>query len=429
MKGDSMKITVNTFGTRGDIQPYIALSLGLRQAGHDVRIVTHQIFEPFVKEYGLDFYPLHLDPRQVLIQQALSEVGNNTIRVTRWMEENFKSALRDIFEATLAANRDTDLMLNSGLSFAGWHVAEKLDILALAAYLWPATPSRYLPSTTGKIPPAWLPFKGVLNYLSTKLSNQLFFNLMSSQVNQCRKEILDLRPMKAREYWPLDSAQGSTPLIYGYSPAVIPKPPDWGANQQIAGYWFLDTEENYQPETALLDFLTNGPPPVYIGFGSMIDHEREEISQLVINSLRESGQRGILLGGWSELGSEDLPEFIFRVDYVPHDWLFPRMSAVVHHGGAGTTAAALRAGVPSVVVPWFADQFFWGWRVQELGVGPKPISRKKLTSAKLVGAIKQAVSDETLERQAAQLGQQIRAEDGVGFAVKLIEAFAREGHF
>lgn len=423
-----MKITVNTFGTRGDIQPYIALSLGLQQAGHAVRIVTHQIFEPFVKEYGLDFYPLHLDPRQVLLNQALSELGNNTFRITRWMEENFRSALRDIFEATLTANRDAELMVNSGLSFAGWHVAEKLDIPALATYLWPVTPSRHLPATTGKIPPAWLPFRGVVNYLSTKLSNQLLFNMMLPLVNQCRKEILDLRPMKAREYWPLDSARGSTSLIYGYSPAVVPKPPDWGNNQQIAGYWFLDTQEGYRPETALLDYLEDSPPPVYVGFGSMVDHEQEAINQLVIDALRETGQRGILLGGWSELGSGDLPDFIFRVDAVPHDWLFPRMAAVVHHGGAGTAAAALRAGVPSVVVPWFGDQFFWGWRGQELGVGPKPIPRNKLTAAKLARAIQQAVSDEVIKRKAAQLGQQILAEDGVGTAVRLIEAFACEGH-
>jgi sterol 3beta-glucosyltransferase len=424
-----MKITVNTFGTRGDIQPYIALSLGLQQAGHTVRIITHQIFEPFVKEYGLDLYPLHLDPRQVLLNQALSELGNNTFRITRWMEENFRSALRDIFEATLTANRDADLMLNSGLSFAGWHVAEKLDIPALAAYLWPVTPSRHLPAATGKIPPVWLPFKGTINYLSTKLSNQLFFNLMLSLVNQCRKEVLDLRPMKAREYWPLDSARGSTSLIYGYSPAVIPQPPDWSENQQITGYWFLDAVEDYRPETALLDFLANGPPPVYVGFGSMVDHEQEAINQLVIDALRETGQRGILLGRWSELGSGDLPDSILRVDAVPHDWLFPHMSAVVHHGGAGTTAASLRAGVPSVVVPSFGDQFFWGWRVQELGAGPKPVPRNKLTATRLAGAIQQVVSDEAIKHKSAHLGQQIRAEDGVGSAVRLIDAFVRQGHF
>ncbi len=424
-----MKITVNTFGTRGDIQPYIALSLGLQHAGHTVRIVTHQIFESFVKEYGLNFYPFPLDPRQVLLNRALSELGNNTFRINRWMKENFKSALRDVFEATLTANRDAELMLNSGLSFAGWHVAEKLGIPALAAYLWPVTPSRHLPAATGKIPPTWLPFRGMVNYLSTKLSNQLFFNLMLPLVNGCRKEILDLPPMKACEYWPLDSARSATPLICGYSPSVIPKPPDWSDNQQIAGYWFLDVGDGYRPETALLDFLADGPLPVYVGFGSIVDHEREAISLIVLDALRETGQRGILLGGWSELGSGDLPDSIFRVDAIPHDWLFPRMAAVIHHGGAGTTAAGLRAGVPSVVVPSFGDQFFWGWRVQELGVGPKPIPRNKLTTARLAGAIQQAVSDEAIKCKSAQLGQQICAETGVGTAVRLIEAFVRDGHF
>ena len=423
-----MKIIVNTFGTRGDIQPYIALSLGLQQAGHSVRIVTHQIFESFVKEYGMDFYPLDLDPREVLINQALSELGNNTFRINRWMKENFKPALRDIFIATLKANRDAELILNSGLSFAGWHVAEKLEIPALATYLWPVTPSRHLPATSGKISPDWLPFRGVVNYLSTKLSNQLFFNLLLSSVNQCRKDILDLQPMRSWEYWSLDSARSSTPLIYGYSPVVIPKPPDWSNNQQISGYWFLDTVEGYKPETVLLEFLMDGSPPIYFGFGSMVDREQEEISQIVINALEESNHRGVLLGGWSALGSGHLPNSIFRVDDVPHDWLFPQMAAVVHHGGAGTTAAGLRAGVPSVTVPSFGDQFFWGWRVHKLGAGPKPIPRNKLTVNNLVRAIQQVVNDDNLKMKAAQIGQQIRSEKGVDVAVRMIETFARDGH-
>lgn len=423
-----MKITVNTFGTRGDIQPYIALSLGLKQAGHLVRILTHQIFEVFVKEYGLDFYPLQLDPRQVLINQALSGLGNNTIRINRWMEENFKPVLHDIFIATLNANRGADLILNSGLSFAGWHVAEKLNIPALATYLWPVTPSRHFPAASGKIPPKWLPFRGGVNYLSTKLSNQLFFYLLLSSVNRCRKDILDLRPMKFREYWSLDSPSSSAPLTYGYSPVVLPKPPDWSNNQQISGYWFLDTARGYQPEMTLLDFLADGPPPVYIGFGSMVDHEREEITQIVINALRETNQRGILLDGWSTLGSGDLPDFILRIDAVPHDWLFPKMAAVVHHGGAGTTAAGLRAGIPSVIVPSFGDQFFWGWRVHEIGAGPKPIPRNKLTVANLTRAIQQAVYNENIKNKTLLISQQIRAENGVDTAVGMIEGFVKDGH-
>jgi len=423
-----MKITVNTLGTRGDIQPYIALSLGLQQAGYSVRILTHQIFEAFVKEYGLDVYPLQLDPRQLLVNQALSELGNNAIRVNRWMEENFKAGLQYLFIETLNANRGADLILNSGVSFAGWHVAEKLNIPAIATFLWPVTPSRQFPAAIGKIPPRWLPFRGVINFLSTKLFNQLFFNLLLPSVNRCRKDILDLKPLSRRDYWLLDSPASPTPLIYGYSPAVIPKPPDWSGNQHISGYWFLDTAKDYQPEKTLLEFLSNGPSPVYIGFGSMVDHEREEITQIVIHALKETNQRGILLGGWSRLGSVDIPDFIYQIDAVPHDWLFPKMAAIVHHGGAGTTAAGLRAGVPSVIVPSFGDQFFWGWRVHELGVGPKPIARKKLTVTKLTNAIQQAINHDDIKTKASRIGQQIRAENGVEIAVNMIEGFLKNGH-
>jgi UDP:flavonoid glycosyltransferase YjiC (YdhE family) len=423
-----MKITVNTLGTRGDIQPYIALSLGLQQAGHSVCILTHQIFETFVKEQGLEVYPLQLDPRQVLVNQALSELGNNTIRINRWMEENFKASLQYLFIETLNANRGADFMLNSGLSFAGWHVAEKLNIPAIATYLWPVTPSRHFPAATGKIPPKWLPFRGVVNYLSIKLFNQLFFNLLLPSVNRCREDILDLQPLTRRVYWSLDSPASPTPLIYGYSPAVVPRPPDWSGNQHISGYWFLDTAKDYRLEKTILDFLANGPPPVYVGFGSMVDHERDKITQVVINALRETNQRGILLGGWSGLGLGDLPDFIYQMDAVPHDWLFPQMAAVVHHGGAGTTAAGLRAGVPNVIVPSFGDQFFWGWRVHEIGAGPKPIPRNSLTVTSLSNAIQQAIDNADIKNKASLISQQIRAENGVENAVSMINGFMRNGH-
>jgi sterol 3beta-glucosyltransferase len=424
-----MRITVNTFGTRGDVQPYIALGLGLQRDGHTVRIVTHRIFREFVEQFGLTVHSLDLDPRQVLLNQALSELGNNPLRVTRWMERNFAQALRGIFETTLAASRDAELMVNSALSIAGWHVAEKLGIPAVAAYLWPATPTRYLPSATGQIPPPWFPIKGPVNYLSTKLSNQLFFRLLSPLVNQCRDEILGLRPMKASEYWSLDSPNSPTPLIYGFSAAVIPKPRDWGPNQQVSGYWFLDTVERYVPEPSLADFLGDGQPPVCVGFGSMVEHEKEAITQVVVDALEAAGQRGVLLGGWSELGAGTVTDSVFAIDAVPHDWLFPRVAAAVHHGGAGTTAAALRDGLPSVIVPSFGDQFFWGWRVHELGVGSLPIPRKNLTSAKLAQAIRQVVHNEGIRRRASLLSRRIRSEDGVGSAVALIAAFARSGHF
>jgi UDP:flavonoid glycosyltransferase YjiC (YdhE family) len=419
-----MRITINAFGSRGDVQPYVALGKGLRGAGHDVRLSTHRIFEAFVLEHHLDFFPMEGDPRQVLLTQAVAELGNNPLRVNRWIAENFRPALNEVFHATLDAAQGADLLLNSALSFAGWHVAEKLGIPSIGAYLQPLMPTRAFHNISAPAPPSWLPFKGLYNVLSTKLSNQSFFYMLRPLVNDCRREVLDLPPLSAAYYWRVDSPSARVPILYGYSPSVIPRPPDWGDTQRIAGYWFLDGARNYQPPAELIHFLESGPPPVYVGFGSMVDHEREEIMRVVIEALGQAGQRAILLGGWSDLGSADMPDFILRVNYVPHDWLFPRVASVVHHGGAGTTAAGLRAGVPTVVVPFFGDQPFWAWRVHELGAGPRWIPRKKLTAGKLAAAIQQAVNDPAIIQRAEELGQRIRAEDGIGTGVRLVEQFA-----
>jgi sterol 3beta-glucosyltransferase len=424
-----LRITINAFGTRGDIQPFLALGSGLQRAGHQVRLSTHKIFETFVYQHELEFFPLNLDPRQVLVSQSIADLGNNTFRILRWLRENYELVMSDIFRATLQSAQEADLLLNSSLSFAGWHVAEKLGIPAIAAYLQPLIPTRKLTHGSAPIPPDWLPFRGLYNYLSTKLTNQIFFNMLSPLTNACRKEILNLPPMKAIDYWSLDSPSGTTPIIYGYSPSVVPKPSDWGSNQQIAGYWFLDQAQDYQPPDALVNFLEGGPPPVYVGFGSMVDHERREVTQLVVEALVQSGQRAILLGGWSDLGKAGLPDNMYRCESLPHDWLFPRVAAVVHHGGAGTTAAGLRAGKPTVIVPFFGDQFFWGWQVYRLGAGPKPIPRKKLSVEKLASAIQQAVNDKSIQQSAARLGENIRSENGVEKAVRLIERYAHNGHF
>jgi sterol 3beta-glucosyltransferase len=421
-----MHITINSFGTRGDIQPYIALGKGLKQAGHDVRLLTHAVFESFVREHELDFYPIHLDPREILVQEAVADLGRDPIRFTRWLNEKYKLGLDMIFRATDEAAEGADLLLNSLLSFAGYHVAEKRGIPTLAAYLQPASPTRAFHGMNVGPPPRRLPFKGTYNYLSIKLANQLFFNFMLPLTNECRATVLDLPPLSAGYYWRADT-DVAVHYVYGYSPSVIPKPPDWGDNIQVVGYWFLDQLEGYEPPAALLDFLAGGPPPVYVGFGSMVDHEREAITRLIVEALEIADCRAILLGGWSELGEAELPDSILPIDFAPHEWLFPKMAAVVHHGGAGTTAAGLRAGIPTIVVPFFGDQFYWGWWVSDLGVGPEPIPRKKLTAERLAEAIHAAVSDGAMQQRAAALGQKIGAEDGVGRAVEIVERFLTTG--
>lgn len=211
------------------------------------------------------------------------------------------------------------------------------------------------------------------------------------------------------------------PVLYGFSPSVVPKPSDWDADVHVTGYWFLDSSEGWSPPDELEGFLMSGPPPVYIGFGSMGNRKPQETADLVVRALERCNQRAVLLSGWGGMQSEDLPDSMFMIDSIPHTWLFPRMAAIVHHGGAGTTAAGLRAGVPSIVVPFFGDQPFWGQRVMELGVGPAPVPRKSLTVERLASAIEKAVSDQEMHLRAAQLGEKIRAEDGVARAVEIIQ--------
>jgi UDP:flavonoid glycosyltransferase YjiC (YdhE family) len=193
----------------------------------------------------------------------------------------------------------------------------------------------------------------------------------------------------------------------------------------VTGYWFLEPRDEWTPPPALEAFLEAGSPPVYVGFGSMSSRDPEETADLVMEALARTGQRAVLLSGWSGLQKTDVPDSMFMLEPVPFAWLFPRVAAVVHHGGAGTTAAGLRAGVPSVVIPFFGDQFFWGACVTRLGAGPEPVPRKKLTAERLANAIQQAVSDPTVAERAADVGAKIRAEDGVAGAVAVVEEFEK----
>ena len=213
----------------------------------------------------------------------------------------------------------------------------------------------------------------------------------------------------------------NTPMLSAYSPQIIPHPADWSENVHVCGYFFLDNQTGWQPPADLLSFLDGGNPPVYIGFGSMAGQNPQELAAIVLQALAQSGQRGLLLTGWGALRTGSIPENVFVLESAPHNWLFPRMAAVVHHGGAGTTAEGLRAGIPNIIVPFILDQPFWGKRVHAMGLGPEPVPQKKLSADRLANAIRSAVSDRKIQAQANAIGKAIRAEDGIANAVAVVK--------
>ena len=417
-----MKILVACVGSRGDVQPYVALGTGLQQAGHEVVIAADPTFRELIVRTGLDFAEAQANPHQAL-EKDIKQFGSNPLRVLRFISEQFQRVAEEHFRDLFAASVGVEAIIISALAFAGLHVAEVLQIPVISTSLQPIVGTRAFPYSVSPILPEWVPFKGVYNRLSYR-STKIFLRLVFKSTNECRQKILNLPPLPWKYYQKLDF--GTYPFLYGYSAYVLPRPDDWPDTQHVTGYWFLNQQEAWQPPDDLVAFLEAGETPVYIGFGSMVDRDAEDVTRLVVKALAMAGQRAVLLGGWANLGETRLPDNIFKVNNIPHEWLFPRVKAVVHHGGAGTTAAGLRAGKPSVIIPFFGDQPFWGWRVHKLGVGPKPIPRKKLTSERLAQAINCAVRDQDIRAQAKKLGEKIKAEDGVANAVGLINKLLQD---
>jgi len=426
-----MHVTLVTIGSRGDVQPYIALGGGLQAAGYHVRLATHTDFEPMIRRRGLDFSPIGSNIREMMQSEAAHSVldtGNNRLLYLRRLIHAAEAMASQAFTECLNACQDADALLLSMPGFyVGYHVAEKLGRPFYLAYLQPITPTRAFAHRLFPALPNWFPLRGFYNQLTHIVSEQAIWQLVRPLCNRARCDILNLPPMPI--WKPFEQVRkGRIPILYGYSPAVLPRPSDWGDHVYVAGNWFLDSPPDWQPSPDLLDFLESGSPPIYVGFGSMSNRHPAAITELVVKALSLSGQRGLLLTGWGGLSKADLPNnTIFQVGSIPHDWLFPRMAALVHHGGAGTTAAGLRAGKPSVIVPFGPpDQTFWGRRVFDLGVGPQPIPQKQLTVERLAEAIYLAVSNEAMASRAAALGKHLQSEDGVANAVEAFHKITRE---
>ena len=411
-----MKILILTVGSRGDVHPYVALGVGLQAAGHTVTLATLAAFASVAAEHGLSFQPLHgefLELLQTAEGKAAIVGKGNPLALLRQVTP----MLRRMLDDALAASTGAELVIYHPKALGGYSIAEKLGIPGVLALPLP------LYSPTAAFPSPIIPVASlgpILNRLSHSAIVKLTSASVRGVVNRWRKEALGLPP--ARDELRL---HGRPVLrLYGYSPAVLPTPADWGSFSMATGYWFLDRPRSWEPPASLRAFLSAGLPPVYVGFGSMPTQDAASTTRMVLEALERAGQRGVLATGWGGLTAAALPPSVYMLAEAPHDWLFPQMAAVVHHGGAGTTAAGLRAGVPTVICPFFGDQPFWGRRVAKLGVGPAPIPQRRLTVDALSAAIRAAVGDPRMRECAAALGTAIRAEDGVGQAVARIEAHA-----
>ncbi len=385
--------------------------------------MAFQEFRELVTIYDLDFIDLGGSVQTVAqSMQALLEQGN-FLKILTSMGAAAQSLVVQASQRALEACQGCDLIIAGiGGLFVGLALSEKLGIPFVQAYYFPFTPTREFPNALVPMPPGGFP--AWTNCLTHRVAQQMLWQNYRLTDNRARRQVLrmELAPFQGPFHSLLQEKQT---ILYGYSPLVIPVPKDWGDFIHVTGYWFLEPPDRWRPPADLLDFLRSGPPPVYIGFGSMVHSKPGETTDLILQALALSGQRGIVSTGWGGLQKEKLPKTVFMIGSIPFNWLFPRMAALVHHGGAGTTSMGLLAGIPAVVTPFMGDQPFWGQRVYELGVGTRPIPRRHLTADHLAESIHQAVSDQSMRERAARLGEGIRAENGIAQAITVIEQRAR----
>ncbi|KAE8147555.1 sterol 3-beta-glucosyltransferase [Aspergillus avenaceus] len=416
---ESLRITCLTIGSRGDVQPYIALCKGLLEEGHRPKIATHAEFGPWVKSHGIDFAPVDGDPAELM--RICVENGMFTYSFLKEASSKFRGWIDDLLSSAWEGCQDSDLLIESPSAMAGIHIAEALRIPYFRAFTMPWTRTRAYPHAFA-VPENKM--GGAYNYITYVMFDTVFWKAIAGQVNRWRKKQLGLKATTLDKMQP-----NKVPFLYNYSPSVVAPPLDYPDWIRITGYWFLSEGGNWTPPSELLDFIhrarSNGKKIVYIGFGSIVVSDPSALTRTVVESVQKADVYCILSKGWSDrLGDPasakteiPLPPEIFQIQSAPHDWLFSQIDAAAHHGGAGTTGASLRAGLPTIVKPFFGDQFFFGTRVEDLGVG---ICMKKLNVSVFSRALWETTHSERMIVKARELGARIRSENGVDTAIQAI---------
>ncbi|EGX96337.1 glucosyl/glucuronosyl transferase, putative [Cordyceps militaris CM01] len=444
----ALNIVIQIVGSRGDVQPFVALGKTLRDTyGHRVRIATHATFQKFVEDNELEFFNIGGDPAELMafmvknpgLMPGFDALKSGEVsKRRRGIEEILMGCWRSCIEAGNGlgpppkphtryapvnfsaqevpgnpADRPfvADAIIANPPSFAHVHIAEKMGIPLHMMFTMPWTPTRAFQHPLANIQSSNLD-DTLTNNLTYTLVEIMTWQGLGDVINRFREKALEL-PELSPLWAPGLLTRLRISYTYCWSPALIPKPNDWGNNIDVSGFYFLDLASSYTPDPELDAFLNAGPPPVYIGFGSIVVDDPNAMTRMIFDAIHLAGVRALVSKGWGGLGADDvgLPEGVYMLGNVPHDWLFERVSAVVHHGGAGTTAAGIKAGKPTFVVPFFGDQPFWGSMIARAEAGPEPIPYKDLTAEKLATAIGKCIEPGTIE-QAEVLGQRIREEKG-----------------
>jgi UDP:flavonoid glycosyltransferase YjiC (YdhE family) len=414
-------VVIFAIGTQGDVRPCVALGAGLQRAGYPVRIATSRNFAGMVREAGLAFSPITADFQAMLdADRSIANHGLDLREIARIFRERYTQWAATWTQEGLAASEGAGLLIGvSNAILLARALSDARGIPFAIARLQPMTLSGILPPIMFGLSRRRVP--AIVSRGAFYLIFKLLWGVMRPAINEIVRPQLGLRPYPW--YGPYFRDLPSAKTINGFSRHVLPRPPDWPDNSQVTGYWFLDRPQ-WTPSAALVEFLEAGPKPIYVGFGSMVSPDATAFTETVLDGVRKSGLRAVLATGWGALHGDDGPQDdrLFFLREAPHDRLFPLMSAAVHHGGAGTTAAAARAGIPSVIIPFFGDQPFWASCLARQGAAPPALNRARLTAQALAAAL--AASQEPWMIQAAgALGYAVRGEDGVANAIEWLRAW------
>ncbi|KAI1207504.1 glycosyltransferase family 1 protein [Annulohypoxylon truncatum] len=416
---EPMSVTCLTIGSRGDVQPYIALCKGLMAEGHKVRIATHAEFKNWIEGHGIEFSPVSGDPSELM--RICIQNGTFTWAFLKEANSKFRGWLDDLLASAYEACKDSDLLIESPSAMAGIHIAEALGIPYFRAFTMPWTRTRAYPHAF--VMPEHK-MGGAYNYVTYVMFDNVFWKATAHQINRWRNNILNLPNTNLEKLQP-----NKVPFLYNFSPAVVAPPLDYSDWIRVTGYWFLDEGTEWTPPDDLMNFIQQARKDekklVYVGFGSIIVPDPAKMTQEVIDAVLKADVRCVLSKGWSDrIGNKDaatpeqeFPPEIFQIKSAPHDWLFAQMDAAAHHGGSGTTGASLRAGIPTIIRPFFGDQFFFGSRVEDLGVG---ICLKKWGANSFARALWETTHSERMIVKARVLGETIRRENGVDTAIQCI---------